>query len=58
MNDSDSELLFPETTGEQRSPHFDLKGVVKRTMVRAGQVEKYLLHRRGWKCSHRTEIHA
>jgi len=55
MKESDSELLFSQTTGEQRSPHFDLKAVVKRTMVRAGLVEKYVLHCRGWKCGHREE---
>lgn len=55
MNDSHSELLFPGAAGMQRSPHFDLKAIVKRTLVRAGLVEKYVLHCRGWKCGHGEE---
>ncbi len=52
MNDSDSELLFPDAEGKRRSPHFNLKAIVKRTLVRAGLVERYVLHCRGWKCGH------
>jgi hypothetical protein len=55
MNDSDSELLFPGAQGKPRSPHFNLKAIVKRTLVCAGLVEKYVLRCRGWKCAYREE---
>ena len=55
MNDSESELLFPGAEGKQRSPHFNLKAIVKRTLVRADLVEKYVLRCRRWKCGYREE---
>ena len=55
MNVSDSELLFPGAEGKRRSPHFNLKAIVKRTLVCAGLVEKYVLHCRGWTCAYREE---
>ncbi len=55
INESDSELLFPAADGKRRSAHTNLKAVVKRTLVRAGLVEKYVLHCRGWKCGYREE---
>ena len=54
-NDSESELLFPSPDGKQRSPHFNHKAIVKRALVRAGLIEKYVLHCRGWKCGYREE---
>jgi integrase len=55
INESDSELLFPAADGKRRSAHTNLKAVVKRTLVHAGLIEKYVLHCRGWKCGHREE---
>jgi integrase len=34
MKDSDSELLFPDAQGERRSPHTNLKAIVKRSLRR------------------------
>ena len=55
INQSDSELLFPAADGKRRTPHTNLKAVVKRTLVHAGLIEKYVLHCRGWKCGYREE---
>src|SRR5215813_9724784 len=55
MKESNSELLFPDSEGEQRSSHTNLKAIVRRTLVHAGLVEKYLLHCRGWKCGHHED---
>ncbi len=52
------ELLFPAADGKRRSSHTNLKAVVKRTLVRAGLIEKYVLHCRGWKCGDREEAAA
>jgi len=52
------ELLFPAADGKRRSSHTNLKAVVKRTLVRAGLIEKYVLHCRVWKCGDREEAAA
>lgn len=55
MNDSDSELFLPGAEGKRRSPHFNPKPIVERTLVRAGLVEKYVLHCRGLEVRPREE---
>lgn len=55
MRDSDSRSSSQAQKGNGRSAHFNLKAIVKRALVRAGLVEKYVLHCRAWKCAYREE---